>query len=295
MRFFLFIFTQTLRNICHSWGVQLMTLLTVTLSVLIFSFFYLIYTNMLQAGEKIGEELRLTVYLDAQLSPAGQEEFIKKVNSFGKVEKIIFITPEQAFQRLTKQLGSDSDVLADLSPAFLPYSAEIYPHKDLRNLSRIKEFSDYLTNLPGTQKVQYGQAWVERFGHFIKLLRFIVIISGTLLILTTMFMVSYTLRLTLYARQDELKVLRYLGATNSYIKGPVLIEGFALGLFGSGLGLAALFFLFQWIKHHFSSAGFLGLFELRFLPMSDSAIILLGSIMLCTLGSLLSIRRLLKK
>ena len=92
MRFFLFIFTQALRNIFHSWGVQLMTLLTVTLSVLIFSFFYLIYTNMLQAGEKIGEELRVTVYLDSPLSPAGQAEFVKKVDSFGKVEKIIFIT-----------------------------------------------------------------------------------------------------------------------------------------------------------------------------------------------------------
>ena len=295
MRFLTFIFTQSFRNIRHSWGVQLMTLLTVTLSVLIFSFFYLIYTNMLQAGAQLGEELRLTVYLESQLTQVEQEEFKKKITNFGKVEKIVFITPEQAFQRLAKQLGSDSDVLADLSPAFLPYSAEIHPHKDLGNLTRIKEFADYLKNLPGTQKVQYGQAWVERFGHFIKLLRFIVIISGTLLILTTMFMVSYTLRLTLYARQDELKVLRYLGATNSYIKGPVLIEGFALGLFGSSLGLASLFFIFQWIKNHFSSAGFMNLLELRFLPMPSSAIILLGSIMLCTLGSLLSIRTLLKK
>ncbi|MEW6520933.1 MAG: permease-like cell division protein FtsX [Thermodesulfobacteriota bacterium] len=295
MRFALFIFTQTMRNIRHSWGVQLMTLLTVVLSVLIFSFFYLIYSNMLQAGEKFGEELRLTVYLQASLSPAQQQEFTEKVAAFGKVDRISFITPEQAFQRLARQLGNDSDVLADLNPAFLPFSAEIHPHKDIRNLTRIKEFAEYLKNLPGAQKVQYGQAWVERFGHFIKLLRFIVIISGTLLILTTMFMVSNTLRLTLYARQDELKVLRYLGATNSYIKGPVLIEGFALGLFGAGLGLAALFFLFQWIRNHFSSAGFLQLFELRFLPMTNSAIILLGSIMLCTLGSLLSIRRLLKK
>ena len=295
MRFLIFIFTQTLRNIRHSWGVQLMTLLTVVLSVLIFSFFYLIYNNMLQAGEKFGKELRLSVYLTSPLNPTEQQEFKAKVNAFGKVDKINFITPEQAFKRLAKQLGKDRDVLADLSPAFLPYSAEIYPHKNIGNLTRIKEFADYLQNLPGVQKVQYGQAWVERFGNFVRLLRFVVIVSGILLVLTTLFMVSSTLRLTLYARQDELKVLRYLGATNSYIKGPVLIEGFILGLFGSSIGLTALFFLFQWIKTHFSSAGLLSLFELRFLPMTNSAIILFGSIMLCTLGSLLSIRRLLKK
>ncbi|MBI5559351.1 MAG: FtsX-like permease family protein [Deltaproteobacteria bacterium] len=294
MKFLVFMFMQTGRNIRHSWGVQLMTLLTVTLSVLIFSFFFLIYTNMVQAGLKLGEGLRLTVYLTAQLNPAEQEEFKKKITDFGRVEKIIFITPAEAFARLGRQLGNDKDVLDDLNPAFLPYSAEIYPHKDIKTLTRIKEFSDFLKNLPGTMKVQYGQGWVERFGHFVRLLRFIVIISGTLLILTTMFMVSYTLRLTLYARQQELKVLRYLGATNSYIKGPVLIEGFTLGLFGSGLGLGALFFLYQWVKNHFGATGFMNIFEFSFLPVSNTAMILFSSIMLCTLGSILSIRRLLK-
>ena len=294
MRFLAFIFTQTVRNISHSWSVQLMTLLTVTLSVLIFSFFYLVYTNMLQAGERLGEELRLIIYLDSELNPAEQEEFKQKIENFGKVEKIVFISPDEAFRRLGKQLGSDKDVLADLNPAFLPFSVEIYPHKDLKNLTRIKEFSDYLKKMPGAMKVQYGQGWVERFGHFIKLLRFVVIISGTLLILTTMFMVSYTLRLTLYARQDELKVLRYLGATNSYIKGPILVEGFALGLFGSGLGLAALFILYQWIRNHFSGPGIMNLFELTFLSFGNSAVILGSGIALCTFGSLLTIRKLLK-
>ncbi|MBI4793417.1 MAG: ABC transporter permease, partial [Deltaproteobacteria bacterium] len=111
MRFLAFIYTQTVRNISHSWSVQLMTLLTVTLSVLIFSFFYLVYTNMLQAGERLGEELRLIIYLESELKPAEQEEFKQKIENFGKVEKIVFISPEEAFRRLGKQLGSDKDVL----------------------------------------------------------------------------------------------------------------------------------------------------------------------------------------
>ena len=294
MKYLSFIFNQTGRNLRHSWGMQLMTMLTVTLSVLIFSFFYLVYTNMVQAGARLGEELRLIVYLESEFSPEQQKQFIKKVESFGQVEKIVFISPDDSFERLAQQLGNDRDVLEDLDASFLPHSVEIYPHKSFKDLTRIKDFSDYLSNLPGTIKVQYGHGWVERFGYFIKLLRVIVILSGTLLILTTMFMVSYTLRLTLYARQQELKVLRYLGATNSYIKGPVLIEGFSLGLLGASFGLFALYFLFQWIKTQFSGPGFMSIFQFSFLPWSNTAMILVTSILLCTFGTLISIRKLLK-
>ncbi len=278
----------------QSWGVQLMTMLTVTLSVLIFSFFFLIYTNMIHVGDKIGGELRLIVYLESELGPQQQDDLKKKITSFRKVERIVFISPEEAFAQLGKQLGTDRDVLEDLDASFLPYSVEIYPHKNLKDLTHIKEFSDYLENLPDTIKVQYGHGWVERFGYFTKLLRFVVIISGFLLILTTMFMVSSTLRLTLYARQKELKVLRYLGATNGYIEGPVLLEGFTLGVLGATSGLFALFFLFQWIKSHFSGPGLMNLFEINFLPWPYCAIILFCSVLFCTFGSLLSIRKFLK-
>ncbi len=295
MRFLIFIFTQTLRNIRQAWTVQFMTLLTVMLSVLIFSFFYLIYMNMLQEADKLGDGLRITVYLKSPLSSEEQESFKTQVNSFETVEKIIFITSNEAFHRLEKQLGSDKDVLSDLTSDFLPFSAEIYPRKEISNLLRIKQFSNYLSNLPNIEKVQYGHEWLERFGHFIRLVRFIVLISGTLLILTTMFMVSYTLRMTLYARQEELKVLRYLGATGGYIEGPVLVEGFLLGFFGATLGLTALYFLFQWIRTHFSTSGLMNIFELRFLPLQDSSVILLVSVILCSLGSLLSIRKILRR
>ena len=289
-----FIFSQTARNIRHSWSVQLMTTFTVTLSVLIFSFFYLIYTNMVEAGSRLGDDLRLIVYLDETPSSEMKALYTKNIHNFGKVEKVFFISPDEAFQRLEKQLGTENDVLKDLTSSFLPYSIDIYPSKELRNLSRIKSFSDYLSSMPGVSKVQYGHSWIERFSYFIKLLRLIVILSGTLLLFTTIFMVSYTIRLTVVARHQELKVLRYLGATNWYIKGPVLVEGFLLGFLGSTLGLAALYILFQWIKTNFSGPGFMNLFTLSFLPASHTVLILIISVLLCTSGSMISVRKLLR-
>lgn len=294
MSIFPFIFSQTIRNIRHSWSVQLMTTFTVTLSVLIFSFFYLIYTNMVEAGSRFGDDLRLIVYLDEAPSSEMKVLYTNNINNFGEVENISFISPDEAFQRLEKQLGTERDVLNDLTSSFLPYSIDIHPSRALRNLSKIKAFSDYLSSMPAVSKVQYGHSWIERFGYFIKLLRFIVILSGTLLILTTTFMVSYTIRLTVVARHQELKVLRYLGATNWYIKGPVLVEGLLLGLLGSTLGLAALYVLYQWIKTNFSGPGFMNFFTLTFLPASHTMLILFISILLCTSGSMISVRKLLR-
>ncbi|MFP3984086.1 MAG: cell division protein FtsX [Desulfurivibrionaceae bacterium] len=294
MRYLSFIFSQTSRNILSSWSMQAMTMLTVALSVLIFSFFYFLYNNMIDSGNQVVKDIKIMAYLDDQPSRAMKDELETRIKKFNPVEKIEFVAPPQAFQELESQLGSEKDILADLDPAFLPYSIKITPKKDLKHLSRIKNFAEYLEGLPSVGKVQYGRGWLERFDQFANLLRLVVILSGALLILNTLFMVSYTIRLTLVARQEELKILRYMGATNSYIKIPILIEGFLLGLVGALTGLGALYLLFGWMQNNFRGEGLLNFFQLSFLPWPHIIGILLAAVLLCSSGSMISIRKLLK-
>jgi len=291
MKFFSTILVQTNRNLQKTWPTQFMTLLTVSLSVLIFSFFFLIYTNMIKAGERLGDDLRLTIYLEEEPVLEMQEQLVRKITNFSPVEEIRFTSRKEAYERLSEQLGDNVDVLDDLDPSFLPPSIEVYPKKNLSNLAQIKRFSEYLATLPGAVKVQYGQEWVERFNYFTKLLQIIVILSGSLLILTTAFMVAYTIRLAVVARQAELEILRLLGATNGYIRTPFLIEGFLQGLLGSTLGLLALFFLFRWIQVRFSGPGILQLVEFAFFTPTIIGIIIAASITLCTGGSFSSMRK----
>ncbi|MEN8231275.1 MAG: permease-like cell division protein FtsX [Thermodesulfobacteriota bacterium] len=291
MKFFSTILLQTNRNLQKTWPTQFMTLLTVSLSVLIFSFFFLIYTNMIKAGEKLGDDLRLTIYLEEEPVLEMQSQLVRKITNFNPVEEIRFTSRDDAYSRLTTQLGDNVDVLDDLDSSFLPPSIEVYPKKSLSSLAQIKRFSEYLSTLPGAIKVQYGQEWIERFNYFTKLLRIIVLLSGALLILTTTFMVAYTIRLAVVARQAELEILRLLGATNGYIRTPFLIEGFLQGLLGSTLGLLALFFLFRWIDMHFSGPGLLQLVDFAFFSPTIIAIIIAASITLCTGGSFSSLRK----
>lgn len=294
MSFWLTVFRQVQRNFRQTWTSQFMTLLTVSLSVLIFALFYLIYTNMLKAGEQLGDELKLIVYLEEEPVPEMQEQLRRKILAFDEVEDISFVTRAQAYQKFEKQLGDNREVLAELPEDFLPPSIEVTPLKNLRSLNQIQLFSGYLSRLPGSIKVQYGQEWVERFFHFTKLTSIVVILSGSLLILTSVFMVSYTIRLTIMGRQDELELLRLVGATNNYIRTPFLLEGFFQGITGSISGIAALYGLFSWVSDKFSGPGFLKIVQFTFFPATTILLIVLVSILLCTIGSHMSMRKYMK-
>ncbi len=294
MNFWLAVMRQAGRNLRQTWASQLMTLLTVSLSVLIFAFFYLIYTNMLNSGEKLGDDLRLIVYLEDDPGPEMREQLRRKITNFDDVEDIRFVSRQEAYERFAKQLGNNQDVLDDIPIDFLPASVEVVPLKNLRSLNQVKLFSQYLAKLPGTMKVQYGQDWVERFYYFTRLISIVVLLSGSLLILTTIFMVAYTIRLTIFGRQAELELLKLVGATNNYIRTPFLIEGVLQGFLGSSLGLFSLFILYQWIKSHFSGPGILNLFEFTFFPPVALIVIVAISIFLCTAGSFTSMQKFLR-
>ncbi len=281
------------RNMLHTWRFQALTLFTISLSVLIFSFFYLIYSNAINAGQELGDELRLVAYLDEEPSQPLQQEYKRKILKFDQVERIAFISRLDAYQRFEQQLGNDKDVLHDIPTDFLPPSIEVYPIRSLDNLSRIKRFSDYLQTLPGVIKVQYGKEWIERFYSFVQLMRLVVILSGSLLIMTTTFMVAHTIRLTLLSRQEELELLKIIGATNNYIRTPYLMEGALLGLIGSCIALVAVYLLFNWIKFQFIGSTMFEFFPFVFFSLPVLCIMVLASTLLCAAGSFSSTRRIL--
>ncbi|HHO49043.1 MAG TPA: FtsX-like permease family protein [Desulfobacteraceae bacterium] len=294
MNFLLAVLIQTWRNLVQTWSSQLLTLLTVTLSVLIFSFFYLLYTNVLYAGHQLDDDLRLIVYLEEDPTPEMQEQYRERILKFDQVERIEFLSSREAFDRFAAQLEENRDILVDMPEDFLPPSMEVYPVQSLNTLAKIKRFSDYLQTLPGVLKVQYGREWVERFYLFVKLLRVIVVLSGTLLILTTTFMVANTIHLTLLGRKEELEILLLVGASKKYIRLPFFLEGALQGFVGSLAGIASLYTLYTWIKLRFAVSSILAMFEFTFFPMPVILTIIAFSTLLCGSGSFSSTRKFLQ-
>ena len=291
MRFLAVVLRHTARNMLLTWKSQCMTLFTVSLSVLIFSFFFLVYTNALHIGEELDDDLRLIAYLDEEPTPPLQEEYRHRILKFDEVDHIEFVSRQQAYKRFEQMLGDNTDVLTGVPTDFLPPSIEVYPVRSLDSLSRIKRFSDYLQTLPGVVKVQYGKEWIERFYAFVQLMQVIILLSGFLLIMTTTFMVAHTIRLTLFARQQELELLRLIGATNNYIRMPFLLEGMLQGMLGAGCGIGALLLLFNWISLQFAGPTSVTLLPFTFFDWPVIVAIVAMATLLCTAGSFSAIRR----
>ena len=293
MKFLFAALSQTWRNIIETWRSQLLSLVTITLSVLIFAFFHLVYMNALHAGDLLNNDLRLIVYLEEQPDHSLQEEYRHKIEKFDQVERIEFVSRLEAYDRFKEQLNENQDVLQEIPHDFLPPSIEIFPKRSLDTLSRIKLFSEYLQSLPGVLKVQYGREWVERFYSFIQLLRIIVFLSGALLILTTTFMMGHSIRLTMLTRKKELELLRLVGASDNYIRFPFFLEGAILGVLGAGAGIGALYLLFSWIQLRFSGQAMQGMFTFNFFNGTSVGMIILLAVLLCAGGSFTSTRKIL--
>lgn len=285
------ILRQSGRNLARSWPTQVVGLLTVALSVLLFAFFLLLYLNMLAAAERLGEDLRLTAYLDAEISPPRQSRLVEQIHQFGPITEVRFVSRAQAMARFAERLGDERDILADLAPDFLPPAIEVIPRPGLLGLGELEQLAAFLATLPEVSGVQYGREWLQRFSRFNHLLRVVVLVSATLLIINLIFTISRTIRLTAMARREELEILRLLGADRAFTAPPFLAEGLLQGGLGSLLGLGALYLLFQWAAELFSGPGVLGVFTLSFLPWPLLGLIIGASALLCLLSSLAAVNK----
>lgn len=277
-----------------NWLSHLMTALTIAFVVLIFGLSTLIYFNLHRLAENYSREIRIVTYIDPALLPEDIEGLKAKVLKLRGVANIRYITSQEGYQRLVQQFQDEKDILAGLGEDFLPPTLEIEVTGTMYNLGRIRPLVSELTSLPGITDVYYGKEWVERLRQAADFTRLITFAIGGLLLLTTIFVVSNTIKLTIYLRRNELETMRLVGATNFFIRGPFVLEGMLQGLVGSGLAMLALFALFEFLKTQVNFPGFIRFFSPIFLPIPVVTGIIAGSIILCAVVSAFSMRQFLR-
>jgi len=222
---------------------SLVTLSTIAISMLILGLFALIYFNVQQFLQQWGDELQVTAYLEEKLSPEQTEELRSKVADWPAVEKITYVSKERALARFRSQLREYAGILEGLRGNPLPASLEIQLRPQVSRGGNIEEFSSRLERQPGVAEVQYGKRWMAKLRIFLDVLKLVGITVGSLLLLATIFVVSNTIKLTFYSRQEELEIMRLVGATDFFIKAPFLIEGLLHGLCGALLATGCLLLL----------------------------------------------------
>ena len=283
-------FSDLRQNFCA----QFITTIVVSLSILIFAFFTLLYFNLQQCVNRFGSELGLTIFLTEDTPKDRIPVLYQELIELPGVDKVTYISSEEAFRRLENFLKDEKEVLEGVDPEFLPPSFEIQINRAVFQLERIKQLAGEIDKWPEVSKVQYGQEWIDRLYIFSGFVRIIVAITGLLLLFTAAFVVTNTIKLTVYARQEELEIMRLVGATNMFIQGPFLVEAFLHGLLGSSLALGVVFAFYRFLQGLEAKSELLRGLNICFIPWHYTVAIIASSVLLCVLGSALAMRRFLR-
>jgi cell division transport system permease protein len=189
--------------------------------------------------ERWGGEVTVSVYLAAD---ADLEQAVAKARALAPGLEVEGVDEDQALERLKASLGADARILEGVKSDVLPASVELKARglggADLRALAA------KLGAIDGADQVDFGGEWLDRLERVVGLLRKLGLALFAVFALATAVLVSNTLRLAVYARRDEIEIMKLVGATSAFVELPFLIEGLLQGLLGSGLAALALLGLY---------------------------------------------------
>ncbi|ABS24924.1 ABC transporter permease [Anaeromyxobacter sp. Fw109-5] len=180
-------------------------------------------------------EVRLSVYL----APGADLERARAAAvALAPGRRVEAVPSEVALSRLAESLGAEAHLLDGVGPGALPDAVEI--EAPGISLLDARELAARLRAVPGADDVDYGTAWLEGLERFVTRARAAGFVLFGALALATAILVSNTLRLAVFARREEIEIMKLVGATDAFVAAPFLLEGLLQGLLGAGAAVLAL-------------------------------------------------------
>jgi cell division transport system permease protein len=287
-------FKRALDDIFKNRFLNLVTIITISLSILIASAFILFFVNTSEIINSWKKGLRIMAYLQPGIDNNGLKELKQKILALDDVEGFNFIPKQEALNRLKEQMKHQSSLFRNLTQNPLPDSIEIRMTAATESWQKIDTLAAQLEALPQIDEVEYGQRWVGRFAQIISLFRLAGYAMGALFFMATIFIVANTIRLVIYSRREEVEIMRLVGATDNFIKIPFYFEGIIQGALGAMIGLAMLYIAFMFVSSNVDKGFFPGLFRFHFLSPTILLAILVVSMLVGWLGCFISLKQYLK-
>lgn len=289
----LYFFKGAWRNMCQCPLLCLASVGTVAVSLMMVAFFCVIFFNFEQLTSHWGEQVQLKIFLEKTPSDILLAEWRKKIEACPEVESVALVSPAEALERFRKRLGKNADLLDGLGADLLPASLEVGLKAPYRNRSGVAAVAETLRQHREFSDMRHGGEWLNRFDSLISLLKLAAFILGGFLLFATIFMIANTIKLTLYARRDELEIMTLVGGTSLFIKMPYIIEGAVQGLLGGLLAVGGAYLIFRAFLHDnlVTLLMTMGVGDVMFLPTRFQWGLVIAGMLLGVLGSLSPLRK----
>lgn len=271
----------------------MVAILTTAFTLACVGIFLLLYVNLRAAAGWLQEDIKIMVYLKEETPSERIGAIEQQLRGDRAVSAMHFISKEQALGEFKAQFPSESHLLEGLGQNPLPASFVVTLSPPFRTPDAVKRWSDRIGQISDVAKVDYNQDWIDALAMVIRSIELVAIGIGLVLSAAAVTIIANTIRLTLFARKDEIAILRLIGATTGFIRIPYLLEGAVLGGLGSALSLFMLKFLYELFRRQTAASGRLsGIDQLiTFFPLPVClALVAVGMALGCA-GSFVSLRR----
>lgn len=264
---------------------------TTTFTMLGMGVFLLLYLNAQEALGSLKDEIKVIVYLRDSALPREIAQLQSELSRDPAVAAVEFVSREQALAAFRTQFPSEERLLNGLGDNPFPASLVVKVGPAYRSSEQVGTLVQKLKALAEVDEVLYSQDWIENLAVAVRYLRVLGMGIGVVLAASMVTILANTIKLTLYARREEIEILKLIGATTGFIKMPFVLEGALLGGAGAACSLLLLRALFGLAESKLALKGtFWGVGRgLAFLPDRVTVAFLLLGVMLGCLGSLVSL------
>lgn len=228
-------------------GMSAISTVIMSVALMMLAMFTLLTLNMRNVARSFRSEIEVDVFVKPDAPETEVQLLRERLARMDGVEKVVFVSKENALEEFRQQLGTDSDLLDVLEENPLPASMRMSMKETHRTSDRLAMLANYIREQPEVDEVRYGDQWVSRLEQYIKVFTGLTAIVGAVVLLSALFVISNTVRLTVMARARTIEVMRLVGATNWFIRMPFVIEGAVQGALAGGLAMATLY-----AAHHYA-------------------------------------------
>ena len=233
MRTKLFV-SEAIRSIGANISTTVAATMTVLIGMFLLGLFIALFSWVNSWTDHVRKDVIVKVFFVQEASEAQINAVRSKVLTFPETKDAVFISKEEALRRMKQKYPELTD---NLSSNPLPAAFEVTP----KNADQVKGIADKLQPLPaGVDKIDYAEKKTERILAVTNVIKYIFLLGSLILLAASTILIANTIRLSIFARRREVEVMKLVGASNWFIRGPFMLEGVICGLIGAVAAVALL-------------------------------------------------------
>lgn len=282
---------EGLRNTWRNRFMALASVGVLIICLLLTGFSYLFFVNIDHLFQTAYEQNVVAVYLDDGLDETATAQVGERLQTLSNVAKVSFISKEESLERYSQDLPAE---------IYESYQGEDNPLPDtyIVSLYDLENFQASLTaieQVEGVESVSYDGDIAATLS---RVRRIVLAVSGALIVVllaVSLFIIVNTIKLTVYSRRLEIYIMKSVGATDSFVRLPFVVEGVLMGLLAGGIGYGLIYLLYRWLAQRFSFGVLMSLVSFRTVWAPLLIGFLVGGVLVGVCGSVISMNKYLKQ